>query len=141
MLSPGPMEPYVGFNEDEVSGLCANFGSCRSVFPPHAVVAAFRDAMDGSQSDQPASSFFLKDQLVRYLSLTKPPREELRDLLSGRPVFVRTDSFLNDFFDLRSAYDVRALLAHCGWLSFDPESSCVRIPNTEIRSAFLVALG
>lgn len=157
MLSPGPLASYFGFNEEEVSGLCGKLGidqgmlaerfagcqvgRCRNVFPPHAVVAACREAMAGHEYDPPVSSFFLKDHLNRYLSFTKPPRKELRDLLSGRPVFVRTESFLNDFSDLRSGNDVLTLLVHCGWLRFDPESSCVRIPNTEVRNAFLEALG
>ena len=157
ILSPGPMASYFGFNEYEVSGLCGKLGidqsmlaerfggyqvgRCRNVFPPYAVVAACREAMTGHEYDPPVSSFFLKDRLNRYLSLTKPPRVALRDLLSGKSVFVRTDSFLNDFSDLRSGDDVLTLMVHCGWLTFNPESSCVRIPNEGIRKAFLEALG
>jgi hypothetical protein len=63
-------------------------------------------------------------------------RTRIINMMNGGEEYVRVSSFRNDMKNIESSDDVLTLLAHLGYLSYDPETKCVRIPNTEVADEF-----
>ena len=62
-------------------------------------------------------------------------------MLNGESVTVRTTRFRNDMKNIDNSDDVLTLLTHLGYLSYDPETLTVRIPNNEISTEFELSIG
>ena len=62
-------------------------------------------------------------------------------MLNGESVTVRTSSFRNDMKNIDNSDDVLTLLTHLGYLSYDPETLTVRIPNNEVAQEFELSIG
>lgn len=63
-------------------------------------------------------------------------QDKIARLISGESVKVYTDDFENDFETFKSDDDVLTLLIHLGYLSYDEDTSLVKIPNAEVQSEF-----
>ena len=146
ILKPGMFAPYVGFTENDVQKLCADFDisletmkfwydgyhvkGVGSVYNPNSVMRAIEAGefqSYWSASSQPTD-------LLKYLNMDKKGLgKAVVDLLGGREVRVDPSLFNNDPTSLNSDDDVLTLLTHYGYLSYDEERETARIPNEEIR--------
>ena len=146
ILEPGIFAPYVGFTENDVQKLCADFDisletmkfwydgylvkNVGSVYNPNSVKKAIytRDFRSyWSASSQPTD-------LLEYLNMDKKGLgKAVVDLLGGKEIRLDPSMFNNDPTSLKSEDDVLTLLTHYGYLSYNEERETVRIPNEEIR--------
>lgn len=56
--------------------------------------------------------------------------------MSGGTEVIEPASFRNDMKNIDTSDDVMTLLVHLGYLSYEPETQQVRIPNTEVAIEF-----
>jgi hypothetical protein len=63
-------------------------------------------------------------------------RTKIISMMNGEEEFVRVSSFRNDMKNIETSDDVLTLLAHLGYLSYNPENQAVSIPNTEVADEF-----
>ena len=152
MINPGPLASYVGFIEDEVSGLCEkygmdmgevkswydgySFGKDLSVYSPRSVVSCMRFRKIGNYWNQTETFEALKVYIDMNFDGLK---DDILSMIAGENILVRTESFVNDMMTFRTKDDVLTLLIHLGYLAYTEEYDgfgTVRIPNKEVRIEF-----
>lgn len=149
VTDPGEFAEYVGFTEDEVKDLCAEFNvdfsgmkrwydgysfpNIPSIYNPNSVMKAIQNHSIKSYWKQSSAA----DSLLHYIGMDYSGMSETSaSLLAGKTVSVNTRMFKNDITNFESLDDVLTLLIHFGYLSYDAESENARIPNEEIRMEF-----
>ena len=153
MINPGPLASYVGFIEDEVSGLCEkygmdmgevkswydgySFGKELSVYSPRSVVSCMRFRKIGNYWNQTETFEALKVYIDMNFDGLK---DDILSMIAGENILVRTESFVNDMMTFRTKDDVLTLLIHLGYLGYDYENKCVFIPNNEVRGEYVNAV-
>ncbi len=149
VISPGPTAKYYGFTEAEVIRLCEEndmdftlmkhaydgyiIGGERSMFNPNSVMKAIRNRPYGSFWQKSASYTYIEPYIHINDETIRPKIEEM---LNGGQVAIEVTSFRNDMNQIENADDVFTLLVHLGYLSYDPETYRVMIPNTEVKGEF-----
>lgn len=150
MIEPGPLAPYVGFTEGEVSVLCVNyqmeleevkswydgysFPDTPSVYNPRSVVSCMRFGKIANYWNQTETFEALKV----YIDLNFDGlKDDILSMLAGETVPVNTGSFSNDMTTFRTEDDVLTLLIHLGYLGYNSLSKCVFIPNSEVRMEYI----
>ncbi|MBR4267188.1 MAG: PD-(D/E)XK nuclease domain-containing protein, partial [Bacteroidales bacterium] len=63
-------------------------------------------------------------------------RSKIIEMMSGGTEVIEPASFRNDMKNIQTSDDVMTLLVHLGYLSYEPETQRVRIPNTEVAIEF-----
>ena len=149
MVKPRKFGKYVGFTEEEVSGLCHiydvdyekmkvwydgySFPGVESVYNPNSVVKAARNNDFDSYWTQTSAA----ESLMEYISLDFDGLSKtIAELIGGIEVEVDTNGFSNDLVTFRDKDDVLTLLIHLGYLAYDEETQKVHIPNEEIKREF-----
>lgn len=149
MLRPGSFYPYFGFTEEEAAALCRDndldYAEARrwydgytvkdgfSVYNPYSMMMAVKYGQFDSYWRQSSASDILADYIgMNYDGLS----EAVASLIGGVPISVETGGFNNDIRSLQNKDDVLTLLIYYGYLTYDRESSTVRIPNEELRLEF-----
>ena len=149
MLAPWEFEPYYGFTETEVTGLCKeynvnfddmkrwydgySFRNVHSVYNPNSVMRAIKNKSFESYWSMSSSA----NSLLDYINMDFDGlAEDATDLLLGKHIPIEVENFQNDTFSFASKDDVLTILIHYGYLSYDAESNTVCIPNEEIRGEF-----
>lgn len=153
MADPGPLAEYVGFTEEEVYALCAeykmNFEEAQRwydgyrffenshIYSPKSVVDAMRRHRFGNYWTKTETYESLKLYIAMNFDGLK---DTVIDLLGGAHHRCDTEAFQNDMTTFESGDDVLTLLVHLGYLAYDVEQGEVFIPNEEVRSAFVRAI-
>jgi hypothetical protein len=153
MLSPEPLEEYIGFTEQEVKKLCENskldfsevkhwydgytIGDDVHVYNPMSVMSAL---MRNS-----VKSYWTKSEtyetLKFYIDMDFDGlKEDIIQMLGGAHCPVQTIGFQNDMTSIKNKDEVLTLLVHLGYLSYDADKKTVHIPNEEIRQEFIYAV-
>ncbi|MBQ3656025.1 MAG: AAA family ATPase [Bacteroidales bacterium] len=149
VLEPGQTAKYYGFTKDEVKTLCKKngmifslmehaydgyiIGTERSMFNPTSVMLSILYGDYKNRWGKSASYATIE----RYIKIdTLNVRKRIVKMLEGKSVYVQIASFRNDMKHIVNCDDVLTLLAHLGYLSYDPETSQVNIPNTEVSEEF-----
>jgi hypothetical protein len=148
MTSPKMLAEYVGFTEDEVKGLCAEYnmdfdkmrqyydGYCLNgihTYNPNSIVKAvlsgeYESYWSSTVAYESLKSYIcmnfdgLKDSIVKAVSGTKCP--------------VNIRKFQNDMTSFKSKDDVLTVLIHLGYLAYDRDNKEAYVPNEEVRQAF-----
>jgi hypothetical protein len=149
VLSPGPTAQYYGFTRDEVKALCEKnnmdfllmehaydgyiIGKERSMFNPTSVMCSIWYGNYDSYWGKSASYATIERYIKRDADNV---RKKIIKMLEGKSVSVEITSFRNDMRHVDTCDDVLTLLAHLGYLSYNPETSQVKIPNTEVAQEF-----
>lgn len=152
MLDAKILAPYVGFTENEVKGLCEQYGrdfeevkywydgyllAKEHVYNPKAVVSLM---MWGEFQ----SYWSMTGTYEAILPLINMDFDGLRSaiikMLSGEAVEIEASSYQNDMVTFENMDDVLTLLIHLGYLAYDKANKTTFIPNEEIRSEFLMAM-
>ena len=153
MVSPGRFAEYVGFTEKEVRALCDQesidfssmkqwydgyaFDSVGSVYNPNSVIRAVQNRRFRSYWTETSAA----DSLMAYISMDKEGLgKTVAEIIGGIEKPVDTNGFSNDLITFRNQDDVLTLLIHLGYLAYDEDTECVRIPNEEIRLEFARAI-
>jgi len=152
MTDPREMAPYMGFTQEEVSGLCLRFDmdveavkswyngysfrTVQAIYNPKSVVEAMTSRYCGN--------YWVKTETYEALKVyIEMDYDGLRDaivrLLSGERLVINSRSFVNDMVTFSNYMDVLTLLVHLGYLGYtaiDNDSGEVFIPNKEIADEF-----
>ena len=149
VLEPGEFAEYTGFTESEVKALCDknsmdfaefkkwydgySFGIEKSIYNPYSVMKALDRKSVRSYWRKTSAA----EALITYVNLGGDElQEKIARLIAGEAVTVYTDDFENDFETIKSDDDLLTLLIHLGYLSYDENTSLVKIPNEEVHAEF-----
>lgn len=148
MLRPGPFAEYVGFTEDEVRGLCGEYGIDFSdmkrwydgyelkgvgpVYNPNSVM----NAIENGDFDSYWSQSSAADNLLDFIKWDVDGlRQAIVELMGGVALEIDTTGYNNDLtYDTRNA--ALTMFVHLGYLAYNQANKTVRIPNEEIRLEF-----
>lgn len=164
MLSPGILAPYIGFTENEVLGLCKEYGMDYGEverwydgyildWVPRADAAAGKKpvlerlhvynpyAVEGVMRRGIFESYWSKtgtyDSIVPLINRNFDGlRADIIKMISGAAVEVNISTFQNDMVSFGNKDDVLTVLVHLGYLTYDRRTQRVSIPNEEIRIEF-----
>ena len=149
IIYPADTAKYYGFTEEEVKTLCErhnmNFelmkhaydgyiiGEERSMFNPNSVMQSILFRTYDSFWSRTASFMAIE----RYINIDADQvRTKIIRMMNGEEVIIEPTSFRNDMKNIETSDDVLTLLAHLGYLSYNPETQSVMIPNTEVGAEF-----
>ena len=149
VLSPGKFAGFIGFNEAEVRALCNKSGmdfermkwwydgytldNAIDVYNPYSVMEAIQRGKLRSYWKKTSAS----ESLETYINMNFDGlQQSVLRLIAGEELEVNTDNFDNDLVTFRSKDDVLTLMIHLGYLTYNEDTSLVRIPNEEIRIEF-----
>lgn len=149
VIKPGKFAEYTGFTEKDVKLICERnnmdfnimkkwydgytIGKEESIYNPYSVMQAVNMQEYCSYWKQTSAA----DSLQTYINMNyEGLKEDIIRLMTGEAIEVYTDSFQNDFERFNSKDDVLTLMIHLGYLAYDAETKCVRIPNREVYSEF-----
>ena len=149
IISPANTAKYYGFTDGEVKVLCENhnmdfelmkhaydgyvIGDQKAMFNPNSVMQSILFRNYNSFWSRTASFMAIES----YLAVDADQvRTKIINMMNGSEEIVRVSSFRNDMKSIETSDDVLTLLAHLGYLSYNPEKQCVRIPNTEVAEEF-----
>ena len=151
MENPGILSKYVGFTEEEVSGLCERYHmdlqECNSwydgylfhgmhVYNPDSIVKTMLSGIYDDYWNQTETYEALKVYIdMNYDGL----RDSIIRMMAGDHVRINTGSFQNDMTTFSNADDVMTLLVHLGYLGYSMEDGTAFIPNHEIMKEFVTA--
>ena len=148
MLRPGAFAEYVGFTEEEVLSLCAdysvNFDSMKrwydgyelkSVGPVYNPNSVMNASMNG-EFDSYWSQSSAADNLLMCIKWDVDGlRQAIIELMGGVEIEIDPTGYNNDLtYSTRDA--ALTMLVHLGYLAYNQEKKTVRIPNEEIRLEF-----
>ena len=149
VVDPGNTAKYYGFTEQEVAILCKennmNFelmkhaydgyiiGSEKSIFNPFSVMQSILKRSYNSFWTKTAS--FMAIETYLHIDADNV-RTKIIEMMNGESIAVRVSSFRNDMKNINSCDDVLTLLVHLGYLSDNPATQCVTVPNTEVSEEF-----
>jgi hypothetical protein len=153
MLSPEPLEQYVGFTEEEVQNLCKDskleFSAIQSwydgyvlgdnvhIYSPKSVLEAIRRGRLGSYWTKTETYESLKIYIDLDLDGLK---EAIVQMLGGAHCRIDVGTFQNDMTSIRSKDDVLTLFIHLGYLVYNEDQETVSIPNEEVRRELVRAV-
>jgi len=148
MLDPADYEEYVGFTEEEVRDLCAEYSvnftemkrwydgyempSIGSIYNPNSVMRAARRKRFDSYWSQSSAA----DNLLDFIRWDVDGlRQAIIELMGGGEIEIDPIGYNNDLtYTTRDA--ALTMFVHLGYLSFNQEKKTVRIPNEEVRLEF-----
>lgn len=152
MLDSYPITKYFGFTEDEVKDLCDQYGM------DFDTVKAWYNGylIDGMHMYNPNSVSLAMEQhrvkpywrntssfetINTFITMNyEGLKEDVLTMLSGGNVWVNTETFDNDLFEISSKDEALTALIHLGYLAFDEENGYAYIPNYEVSKAYQAAL-
>ena len=154
VIRPVKTAKYYGFTPDEVRAICEKhgldfelmkhaydgyiIGSEKSIFNPYSVMLAAEDGEYNSHWSKSASYTTIE----HYIEIDHDAvQQKIIRMLNGESVTIEVTSFRNDMKNIDNSDDVLTLLTHLGYLSYNPETLTVTIPNTEIAGEFRLSIG
>ena len=151
-LNAGKFSEYVGFTDDEVRKLCAqyevDYEECRhwydgyslngyELYNPESVVMCIEDGyFEGYWSK--TSSYQVIAERLKYNY--KGIRDDVVRMLAGESIDVNVTSFMNTMDSFITKDDVYTYLLHLGYLAYNREEGTCRIPNREVRQEWFNAV-
>lgn len=145
MLDPGSFAEYVGFTEEDVRTLCAEYQidyaemkrwydgyelfGIGPIYNPNSVMKAIQKKRFNSYWLQSSAA----DNLLNFIKWDVDGlRQAIVELMGGVEIEIDTAGYDNDLsYDTRDA--ALTMFVHLGYLSYNQDTSTVHIPNEEIR--------
>ncbi|MCD7892175.1 MAG: ATP-binding protein [Erysipelotrichaceae bacterium] len=153
MISPTPLEHFMGFTEDEVKELCTqhhmDFEQMKSwydgyhidnnvsLYNPRSIVFCISDRKYANYWTDTGTFEVLKDYIVMDQDGLK---EDILKILTGEEVEINASKFKNDMSSFKTKDDVLTLLVHLGYLGYHTDTKTVYIPNKEVEDSFINAI-
>lgn len=151
MLDASMLAPYIGFTEEEVRKLCAEYGTDFNkvkhwydgylledyqIYNPKAVIeAVIRSKFQSYWTGTGSYEVILPLISMDFDGL----RTAIIEMLSGASVEIDVDMFQNDTISFTCRDDVLTYLIHLGYLGYNQRNRTAFIPNEEIRQEFIKA--
>jgi hypothetical protein len=149
MMNPGPLAEYVGFTENEVRLLCAeynmefetanewydgySFGNSQHIYGPNSVVRA----MLSRHYDNYWSQTVAFNSLSNYITMNFDGlKDDIVEMIAGNKVRLDISGYENDMSSFKDKDDVMTALVHLGYLAYDAKEEKAYIPNKEVRQIF-----
>ena len=148
-INPGPTAKYYGFTKNEVKDICDRHdmdlelmehsydgyivGTEKSMFNPTSVMRCVLYREYSNYWGKSASYATIERYIKKDFSGL---RAKIVKLLEGGAITIEPTSFRNDMKHIENTDDVLTLLAHLGYLSYNPLFKKVTIPNTEVADEF-----
>lgn len=165
MTDSGILSEYVGFTDEEVKTLCADYAmdfdkvkqwydgyvlKYRSRIISNGKIIGWKDNTVNIYSPESVVDCLTKGTFKNYWNATetiealKKPINRNEDglneiisiLINGDRYKVNIRKYQNDMTSFASADDVLTMLIHLGYLAYDSESEEVFIPNKEIKDEY-----
>lgn len=152
MLKSRPITQYYGFTEEEVMMLCRQYNmdyeSMKAwyngylidglhMYNPNSVSMAL-NYRDFDSYWKNTSSF---ESINTFINMNyEGLRDDIVNMLSGKKLYVNTETFQNDFSTVSSKDEALTALIHLGYLGYDREEESAFIPNYEVKKAYQAAL-
>ena len=153
MMDQGIMAEFTGFTEEEVQGLCVQYGrnfeeaqkwydgyhfaEYLHVYNPKAIV----DVMRSGKFKNYWIGTETYEALKIYIDMNFDGlKDAITAMLGGGTCKINPRTFQNDMTSFESRDDVLALLVHLGYLAYEEESQTVSVPNMEILIEFQDAI-
>jgi ribosomal protein S8 len=148
MIEPDMLSEYIGFTEDEVKGLCTEYGMDFDemkywydgyvldgihVYNPKSVTDAIRRKNITSYWSSTVAYESLKSYICMNFDGLK---DSIVKAVSGTNCPVNIRKFQNDMTSFKSKDDVLTVLIHLGYLAYDRDNKEAYVPNEEVRQAF-----
>ncbi len=152
MLSASKLAPYIGFTEDEVKKLSAEYHQDfekvkrwydgyllkeHSIYNPRAVVSVMLRGEFKSYWSETASYETIVPLINRNYDGLKTA---IIEMLSGAEVKVNTATFKNDAVNIKSKDEVLTYMIHLGYLGYNEIKKVAFVPNEEIRQELTMAV-
>ena len=149
MTDATPIAEFTGFTDEEVMDKCneyhVSFEEMKqwydgykvngiSIYNPKSVVESILRKNFGNYWTSTETYEALKDFIILNFDGLK---ENISRMIAGDAIKINPTKFQNDMTSFSSADDVLTLLVHLGYLSFDFDTSTVRIPNSEVQQEFI----
>ena len=152
MLQAYELAPYIGFTEEEVKGLCKQYGrdfekvkkwydgyllDGYQVYNPKAVVSVMTKGKFRSYWSETGSY----ETVVSLISMNFDGlKTAMIEMLSGLEVKVDIAMFKNDPAKIENKDDVLTYLIHLGYLGYNENTGSAFVPNEEIRQELITAV-
>ncbi len=160
MTNPRELAEYFGFTEDEVKALCDEHGMsfeeakawydgyelvtqsrngavCHSIYSPKSVV----DAMLSHNYNTYWNQTETYEALKVYIQLNMDGlKDAVVKMLAGESVPIDITGFANDMTTFTCKDDVLSLLIHLGYLTYNPDTKHVSIPNKEVSEVYVTSI-
>ena len=152
MLESDGLEKYIGFTNDEDSGLCEKYGidfeqmkswydgynlEGTELYCPRSVIKAVSSRKFGGYWTETETY----EALAKYIAMNFDGlHDTLEKLLADQPQPVVTRTFTNDMVTFANKDDILTLLIHLGYLGYHSDDKTVYIPNKEIADEFVVSM-
>ena len=145
MVNPGALAEYIGFTEQEVQDLCAQYGmdfaECSrwydgyrlndvEIYNPRSVVSCIQNLEFGSYWNTTSSYQVIVERIQQNFEGT---RDDVIKMIAGEEIAVNVTIYLNTMDAFVTKDDVFTYLIHLGYLAYDRKEKTCRIPNEEIR--------
>lgn len=160
MTEPGDLAEFFGFTEKEVRELCTeyamSFEEAKAWYDGYDLVknSIVGDTHYSMYSPKSVVESMLRHKFSTYWNQTETYEalkvyiqmniDGLKDavvcMLAGESVPVDISGFANDMTTFTCKDDVLALLIHLGYLTFNPETKCVSIPNKEVSEVYVTSI-
>lgn len=160
MTDPGNLAEFFGFTEEEVLGLCEEYGMSfeetkawydgyelvtsrkegdvhYAMYSPKSVVEAMLRHKFGTYWNQTETYEALKIYIQMNMDGLK---DAIIKMLAGERVEINTGTFSNDMTTFVTKDDVLTLLVHLGYLSYRWTDGTVCIPNREVSKEYVNAI-
>lgn len=153
MTDSGAYAEYIGFTEQEVKELCAQYNVDFEkeqewydgyAFEPNLHIYNPKSVVDSIRRGK-FTNYWTKTEtyevLRQYIDTDFDGlKKEIVQMLAGERCQVNTRTFQNDMTTFKSKDDVLTLLIHLGYLAYEEKNECVYIPNAEIQEEFKDAI-
>ncbi len=152
MLDARELTEFVGFTEEEVKGLCAqyhrDFNEIKNwydgyhlrgieIYNPKSVVEAVLTGECADYWTQTSAT----EAVSTYMNYDHGALKDLfAKMILGEKSYVNPGKFNNDLTEVDSQDAALTVLIHLGYLAYDEESESCYIPNYEIKEEFVTAL-
>lgn len=151
MLSPGPLASYIGFTEEEVQKLCADYRKDYEevkrwydgyqlgnyhVYNPNAVVSLMIEGEFQSYWSGTGSY----EVIVPLINMDFDGlKTSVIEMIAGNSVEIDVTSFQNDTVNFADKDDVLTYMIHLGYLAYNQRLKKAFVPNEEIREELIRA--
>ena len=151
MLGPGPLASYIGFTEEEVQKLCADYRKDYEevkrwydgyqlgnyhVYNPNAVVSLMIEGEFQSYWSGTGSY----EVIVPLINMDFDGlKTSVIEMIAGNSVEIDVTSFQNDTVNFADKDDVLTYMIHLGYLAYNQRLKKAFVPNEEIREELIRA--
>ena len=151
MLSPGSLASYIGFTEEEVQKLCADYKKDyeevkrwydgyqlgnHHVYNPNAVVSLMIEGEFQSYWSGTGSY----EVIVPLINMDFDGlKTSVIEMIAGNSVEIDVTSFQNDTVNFADKDDVLTYMIHLGYLAYNQKLKKAFVPNEEIREELIRA--